>query len=247
MTSGAGDSPVFLIGGGWDPGSIPTMYGALLRAAGPMPTIACIVLDEGDGHEQFQRWAAALQAAGACIPMPVIVARDDYLDVAALDGADGVLVCGGLTPAYAHAVTPARDALRHWLDLNRRPYAGFSAGAAIAADAALVGGWRSEHVAVCPEDAGEDLDEISVVTGIGLVPLTIDVHAAQWGTLTRLIEVVRRRLSQSGMAIDENTVVTVHGGRARVSGAGRVHLVTTSSPTGVNVRTLSSGEEFPIP
>ena len=245
MTSGAGDSPVFLIGGGWDPASVPTMYGPLLRAAGPMPTIACIVLDEGDGLDQFQRWARALQAAGACRPTPVIVALDDFLDVAALDGADGVLVCGGLTPAYARAVSPASDELRQWLGRNGRPYAGFSAGAAIAADAALVGGWQSEHVAVCPEEAGEDLAEISVVAGLGLIPLTIDVHAAQWGTVTRLIEVVRRRLSPSGFAIDENTMVAVHGDRATVSGAGRAHLVT-SSPTGVNVRTLPSGEEFPI-
>ena len=157
------------------------MYGPLLRAAGATPTIACIVLDEGDGFEQFQRWADALQAAGECTPRPVLVTLGDVLDVAALDGADGVLVCGGLTPAYAHALTPARDGLRQWLG-GGRPFAGFSAGAATAADAALVGGWRSGHVAVCPEDAGEDLDEISVVPGIGLLPLTVDVHAAQWGT-----------------------------------------------------------------
>jgi cyanophycinase len=221
------------------------MYGPLLRAAGPTPTIACIVLDEGDGFEQFQRWAEALLLVGACTPTPVIVAQGEYLDIACLDGADGVLVCGGLTPAYAHSVSPAGGALRQWLSQDGRPYAGFSAGAAIAADAALVGGWRYERVPVCPEDAGEDLDEISVVPGIGLIPFTIDVHAAQWGTLTRLIDVVRRRLSRSGLAIDENTVVTVRGDRATVSGAGRVHLVTSSS-TGANVRTLASGEGFPI-
>jgi cyanophycinase len=124
-------------------------------------------------------------------------------------------------------------------------FAGFSAGAAIAADAALVGGWRSGHVAVCPEDAGEDLDEVSVVPGIGLLPLTIDVHAAQWGTLTRLIEVVRRRSSHGGLAIDENTMLEVRRGRATVSGVGQVYLVTRS-PTGVNVQILTSGEHFSI-
>jgi cyanophycinase len=244
MTAGAGDPPVFLIGGGWNTASVPTMYGPLLRAAGPTPTIACIVLDEGDGPAHFQRWDEALQAAGACTPTPVLVAQDDHLDVAALDGADGVLVCGGLIPAYAHALTPARDALRRWLG-GGRPFAGFSAGAAIAADAALVGGWRSGHVAVCPEDAGEDLDEVSVVPGIGLLPLTIDVHAAQWGTLTRLIEVVRRRSSHGGLAIDENTMLEVRRGRATVSGVGQVYLVTRS-PTGVNVQILTSGEHFSI-
>ena len=237
---------LFLIGGGWDPDALPTLYGGFLQAAGPTPTIACIVLDEGDGDHQFNRWADALEAAGACQPTAVLVPIGGRLDITALDGADGVLVCGGLTPAYAEAITPVRVELRRWLDRNRRPYAGFSAGAAIAAGRAVVGGWRSERVVVCPEDSGEDLDEITVANGIGLVALTIEVHAAQWGTLTRLIEVVRRGLSESGLAIDENTLVVVEGDRAQVLGRGHAHLVT-SSPDGVNVRTLASGTEFRIP
>ena len=42
------------------------------------------------------------------------------------------------------------------------PYLGFSAGAAIAAEAALVGGWRIGDVPVSPEEASEELDEITV-------------------------------------------------------------------------------------
>lgn len=61
-----------------------------------------------------------------------------------------------------------------------RPYAGSSAGGAVAAETALVGGWRSDGVAVCPEDAAEDLDDVTVTAGLGLVPWLVDVHCALW-------------------------------------------------------------------
>ena len=71
------DEPTtFLIGGGWRPEHRAEMYGPFLAAAGAAgadPTIACVVLDEGDGAEQFDRWAAALRATSACSPNPVLV------------------------------------------------------------------------------------------------------------------------------------------------------------------------------
>jgi hypothetical protein len=83
------------------------------------------------------------------------------------------------------------------------PYLGFSAGSAIAAERAILGGWRIGDVAVCPEDASEDLDEVTVEQGIGLLDVSIDVHAAQWGTVSRLIAAAEAGLIDSGLAIDE--------------------------------------------
>jgi cyanophycinase len=64
---------------------------------------------------------------------------------------------------------------------------GYYAGAAIAADVAILGGWRARppghEVAVCPEDAAEELDLVPPAPGLGLVPGCVDLHAAQWGTL----------------------------------------------------------------
>ena len=103
----------FLIGGGWDPAAGRRHYGALLAACDTArPQVACVVLDEGDGTEQFGRWAGALSTAGPCDPVPVLVAEGGALDVGALGDADAVLVCGGLTPAYAAALAPARQPLR---------------------------------------------------------------------------------------------------------------------------------------
>ena len=76
---------------------------------------------------------------------------------------------------------------------------------------------------MCPEDTAEDLDEVTVVPGLGLLPYSVDVHCAQWGTLPRLIEAVRTEAAAGeGLGIDENTVVSFDAdGRFRVGGAGR--------------------------
>jgi cyanophycinase len=236
---------VFLIGGGWRAEARDDVYGPFLDAAGERPTIACVVLDEGDGAAQFERWATALRATAACDPVPVLVPAGGRLDVAALGDAAGLLVCGGRTPAYAEALAPGASALRQWLAEGRRPYAGFSAGAAVAAGAALVGGWRCDGVPVCPEDTVEDLDEVAVAPGLGLVPVMVDVHAAQWGTLGRLVAAVRSGRVASGVALDEDTLLTVERETATVGGAGRVHRVRAVG-RGVEVTSAGTGERVPV-
>jgi cyanophycinase len=247
MASDPATGPVLLIGGGWDPAATRQLYGPLLAACdAPRPQVACIVLDEGDGTEQFGRWAGALSAAGPCDPLPVLVKEGGALDVAALGDADAVLVCGGLTPAYAAALAPAREPLRAWLTGGHRPYAGFSAGAAVSASRAVVGGWLAGGVPVCPEDAGEDLEQVTVVDGLGLVPFSVDVHCAQWGTLPRLLSALADLPGGMGVGLDENTLLTVAGSTATVSGKGHAWLVT-SDPDGSRVRALGHGEEFTLP
>jgi cyanophycinase len=238
---------VFLIGGGWDPAATRAHYGAVLAAcAAERPRIACVVLDEGDGTAQVQRFADALAAAGPCTPVPLLVPEGGALDPGDLGDADALLVCGGLTPAYAAALAPAAAGVRAWLDERARPYAGFSAGAAVAARQAIVGGWRDGGVPVCPEDAGEDLEEVSVVDGLGLVPFRIDVHCAQWGTLPRLLTVLAGRPGAVGVGLDEGTMLTVSGGVATVTGAGRAWLAT-AAPAGADVRALRHGQRFAVP
>lgn len=220
-----------LIGGGWDPTTASAVYGPFLAdataAAQGVPAIACVVLDEGDGADRFDQWATTLTSAAPCRPQPVLVPLGTVLDPAALGSADGLLVGGGLTPGYADALVPVAADITDWLIAGGRPYCGFSAGAAVAATTAIVGGWRSGDVPVCPEDTGEDLDELTVVTGLGLTTWSVDVHCAQWGTLPRLIESVRTgRAAGNGLGIDENTAVTFEGdGRITVHGAGRVWVV----------------------
>jgi cyanophycinase len=230
-----------LVGGGWSLAARPAVYGPFLEAAGPSPDVACVVVDEGDGAEQAARWVEALTATAPCAPAPVLVPLGGRLDVADLDGADALLVCGGLTPAYADALAPVAAGVRDWLAAGDRPYAGFSAGAAVAAGRAVVGGWRSAGVPVCPEDSAEDLDEITVVAGLGLVPWTVDVHCAQWGTLPRLLTALAQTADGQGLALDEDTAVHLTGEGARVAGRGTAWRVHRDG-AGATVTALRAGD-----
>ncbi|MFC5379897.1 peptidase S51 [Aquipuribacter nitratireducens] len=237
---------VQLIGGGWDDAARPGVYGPLLDVAGSGARVACVVLDEGDGHEQFRRWERVLLDTARCEPVPVLVPPGGLLDVADLGDADALLVCGGLTPAYADALVPAAGELRAWLAARDRPYAGFSAGTAVAGEHALVGGWRVDGVPVCPEDAGEDLDEVGVVAGLGLVPGSFDVHASTWGTLGRAVAAVASGRARSCVAVDEGTAVQVVDGDARVVGTGAAWVVARAAGGSVAVTRVTAGGSVPL-
>lgn len=243
-----------LVGGGWDPAAAAAVYGPFLaeataRAGGP-PAVAVVVLDEGDGADRFAQWVRVLTGVAPCTPRPVLIPLGDRFDPAALGDADGLLVGGGLTPGYADALVPAADAIRTWLTEGGRPYAGFSAGAAIAARRAVVGGWRDGGVPVCPEDTGEDLDELTVVPGLGLTTWSVDVHCAQWGTLPRLIQLIRAcdpgpgigdLGPRSGLGVDENTLVTIAPDGLRVAGVGQAWLVHRGGGAEATVTPLAAG------
>jgi len=198
--------PIFLIGGGREDAQVRASHAPFVAACGGGPIVA-FALEDPD------RWEAALRLAGAADVRCVLAAptADD------LAGAAGVFVGGGSTPGY-------QEALRGWRAPDL-PFAGFSAGAAVASARAIVGGWRLGERAVCTEEAGEDLDELAVRDGLGLVPFAVDVHATQWGTLTRLVHAVGAGLVPGGWAIDEGTVLVVEDGALRVEGLGSAYRV----------------------
>ncbi len=222
------------------------MYGPFLESAGTSPVVATLVLDEGDGLEQFARWAEVLRRTAPCEPVPVLVPLGGQFSVGALPQADALLVCGGLTPAYAAALVPSAAAIREWLLAGDRPYAGFSAGAAVGADRALVGGWRHRGVQVCPDDAAEGLEEVRAVEGLGLLSWSVDVHCAQWGTLPRLLAAVGDVPHGRGLAIDENTAVHIDGLVGRVAGLGAIQEVTRSRSGTVQLRSARTSSTIAL-
>ncbi|MEU6771091.1 hypothetical protein [Streptomyces sp. NPDC046759] len=130
----------FLIGGGWDTAEV---YEPFVRAVGGGRRIGCLIVDEGDGTTLFERYAEVLRKAGPdSTPVPLLVPLGSRFEPDdALDGVDGLLVCGGLTPAYQEALAGCLERLPALLTRRGMPYAGFSAGAAVAARRAVVGGW----------------------------------------------------------------------------------------------------------
>src|ERR1700742_4823975 len=207
---------VFLIGGGREPDGVRAAHAPFAAAAGGRPVVV-YALDEGDGVDAA-RWEGQLGVAARVVA--VSAGRPPVPDD--LDGAGGVYVAGGPEPGYPAGLVAGGTA---WLERAAElglPYAGYSAGAAIAAEQAILGGWRTGDVVVCAEEASEDLDQVGPVPGLGLVPGCVDVHAAQWGTLGRAVAVVRGGVPR-GVAIDEHTTLELDGGTVRVHGHGAVH------------------------
>jgi cyanophycinase len=199
----------FLVGGGRGDDQVAASHAPFVAACAGGPIVAFALEDP-------ERWAAALRLAGAadvrCVSTPP--------DAGGLAGAAGFFVAGGLTPAY-------QEALAGWALPAGLHYCGFSAGAAVAARRAIVGGWLRAGRPVLDEDFGEDLGEIEVRPGLGIVDFAVDVHAAQWGTLTRLVAAVEGGLVAAGVAIDEGTVLVCDGDDRRVEGLGQAWEVRT--------------------
>jgi cyanophycinase len=237
---------VHLVGGGWsdDSGGV---YRAFLEEATAravsggrsVPRIAVIVVHDGDGLDTFARFDSVLGLAGPCEPVSVLAVEGAEVPQSAFAEVDAILVAGGLTPAYLESLRPRFGEIRRQV-ADGTPYLGFSAGAAIAAERALVGGWKIGDVEVCAEAAGEELEEVTIEEGIGLLDVTVDVHAAQWGTLTRLIAATEAGLVDGGLAVDEGTVLIAGDGPLRVAGRGSVWTVIAAE-SGVTVSSAAAG------
>lgn len=234
---------VHLVGGGWTPESDATVFGpfigeATARAAASgrvTPSIAIITVGVGGTDGLAAELASALAAAGTFEPQITPLANDELTELTAVTDVDGIVIGGGLTPAYLAAVAPIAGEIRRQVAAGV-PYLGFSAGAMIAAERAIVGGWRIGGVEVSREEWSEGLDEVTIEHGIGLLDVTVDVHAAQAGTLSRLIAATEAGLIEGGLAIDESTALVVGEGALSVVGAGSVWRVSQSD-NGVLVST----------
>jgi len=245
---------IHLVGGGWpveDEGAVYRPFfdevAAHAEAAAKLEggRLAIVLVRDGDAPEKYAELVAAYQQLGKIEPVAVLSPENAPIDPSVFAEADGIVVWGGLTPAYRVSLEPAFGELRR-LVASGVPYLGFSAGAAITAENAIVGGWKIDSVEIGLEDASEDLEQLSVAPGIGLIDLAVDVHAAQWGSVSRLIAATESGLVDGGVAIDEHTALIVGDGPLRVVGRGSVWKVTPDSGS-VRVSTAGADPEPAAP
>ncbi len=204
------------------------------------PRIGLLSVARADGSSPNSTADIAQTLGGPRVAEVVVteVPAGAVFDTGVLSDIDALVVAGGVTPDYLAAIAPVVDQVR-LLVSDGLPYLGYSAGAMIAADRALVGGWRIGGVEVCPEEASEGLDEVELREGLGLVDLTVDVHAVQAGTLARLIASAEAEFVTAGLAIDEDTALVVGEGALEVRGTGSVWRVIAGEES-VSVATMGA-------
>ena len=233
---------VHLVGGGGEPTHDAAVFGTFLsevtaraaQAGREEPIVAIVTVGPGVAHAE--ELAASL---GASVQIrSTVLAPGDVAALTAISAVDGILIGGGVTPDYLAALLPIAGEIRRQVSAGV-PYLGFSAGAMIAAERALIGGWRIGGVEVTPEHVSEGIDEITLAQGIGLLDVTVDVHAAQSGSLSRLIAATEAGLIDGGLALDENTVLVVGEGALTVLGAGSIWKVSQADG-GVLVSTIGA-------
>jgi hypothetical protein len=239
---------IHLVGGGWpieDDGAVYRPFfeevTAHAEAAGKLEGahLAIVLVRDGDASERYAELVGAYEQLAKIAPVAVLSPENVPIDAAVFAAVDGIVVWGGLTPAYRASLEPAFGEIRR-LVASGVPYLGFSAGAAIAAERAIVGGWKIDGVEVGTESASEDLEQLTVAEGIGLIDLAVDVHAVQWGSVSRLIAAVEAGAVDGGVAIDEHTALIVSDGPLRVVGRGSVWKVT---PDSGSVRVSTAGAD----
>lgn len=227
---------IFLIGGGWNAETFPETFGRFISSAtrNGERRIAIVLAEEPgeDPHALFLRFFEVFEILGLNLSeaFEVVVSKENFLTREKLGAINptGIFVCGGLTPAYFDSLCIDKN-WTEFLSENEIPYCGFSAGASIVSRKAIIGGWRREIekkvVQIADENAGEDLDLLEVRNGLGFTDFSVDVHATQWGTLSRLIHAVDAKLCGEGFAIDENTMLEMHENEISIYGASSAYRV----------------------
>jgi cyanophycinase len=227
---------VHLVGGGADtttPGLLAPFLAEVVAAAGRAghrPRIAVVVVDRwGSGRRSLPGYVHALDAGRDVDVAPVFLRRGRGLLPETLAGVDGIVVGGGPTPEYLEGLSGSAGSIAAAVRAGT-PYLGFSAGAMIAPRSALVGGHLQDGRGVCPEEWSEELDELTVAPGLGLVGFPVDVHTAQAGTLGRTVALVGSGAAPVAVGIDEDTCLAVAAQATDpadgvVTGAGGVWMV----------------------
>jgi cyanophycinase len=247
------DSParVHLVGGGADCPNAADLVRAFAAEAvshaqqATAPRLALVMVDTDGRADAFRpAYTAPLDShiAGGFEYVDIRLDGGAWQDGSAFRGVDGIVVAGGPTALY-HAGLSHLSAVFKEVLADRVPYLGFSAGAMIAADTALLGGWRDEGRAVCDEDWSEGFDELTLAPGLGLVDVTVDVHATQAGLLPRALAAALRPECQRVAAIDEGTVLSppAHAGTAssgQTTGDGFVWWLETTADATLDARRL---------
>lgn len=226
---------IFLVGGAAARTDIPVLVPRFLREAGESE-IAVLVAHHSGVNAEGSAISAALAAAGA--RGRLIELGPEGLDLSDLAGTRGLIIADGQAALLRERLEPLFGELRRRAAAGE-PVLAFGAGARITAERALLGGHRIGGVTVCPDNAADGLDEVTIAPGIGLIDIPLDTGTAQHGTLGRVIAAAEAGEIDGALAIDENTALVVGDGGLTVLGSGSVWQIL-GDEQGLRVSTIAA-------
>lgn len=195
-------------------------------------------------------YRAQLQQRGLTRTIDIIVSAEQPLrrDLIAQDAVGGVFVCDGRAPDL-HRALCGDQACVAWLRTSSAAYFGVGAGAQLAPNKAILGGWHARRellhgkfaAPIIAVDASAGLDLLDVRSGLGLFDYSVDVRANRWGTLTRAVQALDLGLIDAAFAIDENTLLQVDDGKLSVHGVGQAYFVRPHPIGGMEVSICPPG------
>lgn len=202
------------------------------------PRIASVVA-AAEPRWQADATRAALRHDSACqvVSAEAIATADgtgrirEPLDPEPLLTADGIFIGDGDPVALLSALEPVA------VDIRRRisegtPFFGFGAGAVVAAEAALVGGFEIGGVAAAPGLTTDGDSEVRFSAGLGLVDLPVVAAAAQLGRVGLAVACCEAGLASGVLALDEGTTLIVEEGALDLIGAGSLWQVRADGEDG---------------
>ena len=239
----------FLFGGmSADFGELSGVFVA--AAGGAAARIALLVGRHEAGERDLPRFQEAWQRLGPRIDPVAPEPGDQTLSPAALRtiaGSTGIFVCGGDTRLYHHlyAVGPGRAAILKRIAAGA-PYAGSSAGALIATEAALVWGdrvRRDGQVLYVGGAEGPCEADVDIQPGLALVPRAImEAHFTAQGGFPRLLAALDASGMRYGLGVDDGICLEIRDGTAlRVRGSGRLYMLERTDSGQVVARALLPG------
>lgn len=178
---------------------------------------------------------AELRAAfgdGNCelIELDGVVATEQLLPL------DALVVTDGDAAASLAALEPVLADLRGMVHRGTS-FWGIGAGAAIAAELAIIDGFEIGGVAVAPRLSTDVASEVQLATGLGLIDITVLPGAAQLGRLGIGIAACEAGLLDRVIALDAGMSLVIESGAIRLVGTGSMWEIAADANGIVTVGT----------
>jgi cyanophycinase len=221
-----------IVGGGEDRSGDKVILRRFVELAGADQArlvVICTATTEPDelGAVYDEAFAALGVSNVTVLPVGSREEANDPVVVAAIEDATGVYFTGGdqLRIASIFGGSHADTAL-HACFHNGLVIGGTSAGAAMMSTTMILGG----------RDTVPTVGRIRTGAGLGLVNgVTIDMHFAERGRLSRLLAVTGSFPHELGLGIDEDTAAVVDGDHFEVIGSGAVTVVDAGEVTSLHI------------